>query len=149
MLDLSSEGAMNSNRNSSWTWLVAVVLVHLVISMVHGVAHDRAKVPLSYVAKVFVYIVILAGPLVGLAVAWWNRRAASWVIAFTMTGSFVFGVVNHFLLSSPDHVAHVDPQWRPLFTVTAVLLALTEALAAGLAAKFLASERVVVANSAR
>jgi hypothetical protein len=48
-----------------------------------------------------------------------------------------------------DHVAHVDPQWRPLFTVTAALLAVTEALAAGLAAKFLASERVVVANSAR
>jgi hypothetical protein len=38
-------------------------------------------------------------------------------------------------------VAHVDPQWRPLFTVTAVLLAVTEALGAGLAAKFLASER--------
>jgi len=140
---------MNSNRNAAWTWLVAVVLVHLVISMVHGLAHDRAKVPLSYMANVFVYVVILAGPLVGLAVAWWNRRAGSWVIALTMTGSFVFGVVNHFLLSSPDHVAHVDPQWRPLFTVTAVLLAVTEALAAGLATKFLASERVVVANSAR
>ena len=139
---------MNSNRNSAWTWLVAVVLIHLVISMVHGLAHDRAQVPLSYAANVFVYVVILAGPLVGLAVAWWNRRAGSWVIALTMTGSFVFGVVNHFLLSSPDHVAHVDPQWRPLFTVTAVLLAVTEALATGLASKFLASEPVVVANSA-
>ena len=140
---------MNSNRNSAWMWLVAVVLVHLVISMVHGVAHDRAQVPLSYAATVFVYVVILAGPLVGLVVARWSRRVGSWVIALAMTGSFVFGVVNHFLLSSPDHVAHVDPQWRPLFTVTAVLLAVTEALAAGLAAKFLASERVVVTNSAR
>ena len=140
---------MNSNRNSAWTWLVALVLIHLVISMVHGLAHDRARVPLSYAANVFVYGVILAGPLVGLAVAWWNRRAGNWVIALTMTGSFVFGVVNHFLLSSPDHVAHVDPKWRPLFTVTAVLLAVTEAFAAGLAAKFLASERVVVTNSAR
>jgi hypothetical protein len=140
---------MNRNRNSAWTWLVAVVLIQLVISMVHGLAHDRARVPLSYAANVFVYVVILAGPLAGLAVAWWNRRAGSWVIALTMTGSFVFGVVNHFLLSSPDHVAHVDPQWRPLFTVTAVLLAVAEALAAGLAAKFLASERVVIGNSAR
>jgi hypothetical protein len=128
---------MNSNRNSAWTWLVALVLIHLVISMVHGLAHDRARVPLSYAANVFVYVVILAGPLVGLAVAWWNRRAGSWVIALTMTGSFVFGVIHHFLLSSPDHIAHVDPQWRPLFTVTAVLLAVTEALAACLAAKFL------------
>jgi len=140
---------MKSNRNSAWTWLVALVLIHLVISMVHGLAHDRARVPLSYAANVFVYLVILAGPLVGLAVAWWNRRAGSWLIALTMTGSFVFGVINHFLLSSPDHVAHVDPQWRPFFAVTAVLLAVTEALAAGLAVKFLASERVVVANCAR
>jgi hypothetical protein len=140
---------MNSNRNSAWTWLVAAVFVHFVISTVHGLAHDRAKVPLSYMANVFVYVVILAGPLAGLAVTWWNRRAGSWVIAVAMTGSFVFGTVNHFVLSSPDHVAHVDPQWRPLFTLTAVLLAVTEALAAGLAVKFLASERVIVANSAR
>jgi hypothetical protein len=41
--------------------------------------------------------------------------------------------VNHFLLSSPDHVAHVDPQWRPLFETTAILLAVSEALAFGLA----------------
>src|SRR5215475_7014104 len=140
---------MDSNRNFAWTWLVAVVLIHLVISMVHGLTHDQARVPLSYAANVFVYVVILAGPLVALSVAWWDRRAGSWVIALTMTGSLVFGVVKHFLLSSPDHVAHVDPQWRPLFTVSAVLLAVTEALAAGLAAKFLASERVVVTNSAR
>jgi len=55
------------------------------------------------------------------------------LIALTMAGALVFGFVNHFVLSSPDHVAHVDPQWRPLFTTTAVLLALTEALGSGLA----------------
>jgi hypothetical protein len=120
--------------------LAAVVLVHLVVSAVHGTAHDRAHVPLALWANVFVYVVILAGPLVGLALTWWKARLGGWVIALTMAGSLVFGVVNHFLLSSPDHVAHVDPQWRPLFTVTAVLLALTEALAVVLAAKFLASE---------
>jgi len=41
--------------------------------------------------------------------------------------------VNHFVFASPDHVAHVARQWRPLFTTTAVLLALTEAIGAGLA----------------
>jgi hypothetical protein len=119
--------------------LAAVVFAHLVVSAVHGTAHDRAHVPLSLWANVFVYVVILAGPLAGLALTWWNARLGGWVIALTMAGSFVFGVVNHFLLSSPDHIAHVDPQWRPLFTVTAVLLALTEALGVLLAAKFLAS----------
>ena len=121
--------------------LAAVVIVHLVVSAVHGTAHDRAHVPLSLWSNVFVYVVILAGPLAGLALTWWNARVGGWVIALTMAASFVFGVVKHFLLSSPDHVAHVDPQWRPLFTVTAVLLALTEALAVVLAAKFLAFRR--------
>ena len=47
--------------------------------------------------------------------------------------SLVFGVVNHFLLESPDHVAQVAAQWRVLFGTTAVLLAVTEALGSGLA----------------
>ena len=79
------------------------------------------------------YIVILAGPLIGLALTWPAERIGSWLIAVTMAGALVFGVVNHFLLSSPDHVAHVDPQWRPLFETTAILLAVSEALAFGLA----------------
>jgi hypothetical protein len=139
---------MKRNRNRAWTWVLAIVLAHLVISAAHGSAHDGAHVPLSLGANLFVYVVILAGPLLGIALTWWNARAGGWVVALTMAGSFVFGVVNHFLLSSPDHVAHVDPQWRPLFTVTAVLLAVTEALAVALAAKFLAFERVRT-NSAR
>jgi hypothetical protein len=47
-----------------------------------------------------------------------------------MAASLVFGVVNHFLLASPDHVSHVAQQWRTLFATTAVLLALTEAATA-------------------
>jgi hypothetical protein len=55
------------------------------------------------------------------------------LIAVTMTGSFVFGFSNHFLFANPDHVAHVDAQWRSLFATTAVLPAVTEALGAALA----------------
>ena len=129
------------NRSSVRAWLTATVLAHLVVSMVHGVAHTQASVPLSLAANLFVYIVILAGPLIGLALMWWSARLGGWLIALSMAGSLVFGLVNHFVLTSPDHVAHVDPQWRPLFTASAVLLAVTEALSAGLAAKFLATER--------
>jgi hypothetical protein len=132
---------MKRNRSSVRAWLMATVLAHLVISMVHGVAHTQAQVPLSLAANLFVYIVILAGPLIGLALTWRAPRLGAWVIALTMAGSLVFGIVNHFIVTSPDHVAHVDPQWRPLFATTAVLLALTEALGAVLAAKFLTSGR--------
>lgn len=121
-------------------WLTAAVLSHLVISLVHGAAHSGASVPLSRPASLFVFIVIVAGPLIGLALTWPAVRIGSWLIAATMAGSLAFGLVNHFVLASPDHVTQVARQWRPLFTTTAVLLALTEAFGAGLAVR-LARER--------
>ena len=128
-------------RTALTSTLVAAVLVHFAISAVHGYAHTRGDVPLSPAAVAFVFIVILAGPLVGLAVSWWAEQIGSWLIALTMGGSLVFGVVNHFVFSSPDHVAHVVPQWRTLFTSTAVLLAMTEALGSGLAIRSVLGER--------
>jgi hypothetical protein len=117
-----------------------VVLIHFAISLAHGAAHGQAQVPLSRAANLFVFIVILLGPLAGLAAAWPARRTGAWIIAVTMAASLVFGVVNHFILVSPDHVAHVDPRWRPLFATTAALLAVTEAVACGLALR-VAGER--------
>jgi len=113
--------------------------LHLIVSIVHGTAHAGAHVPLSSAANLFVFTVILAGPLVGLALTLLPgltgpvERIGSWLIAITMAGSLVFGIVNHFVFAGPDHVAYVARQWRALFTTTAVLLALTEALGAGLA----------------
>ena len=124
---------MSRNPSSAWKWLTGVILIHLAVSFVHGAAHAQAHVPLSRAANLFVYIVILAGPLIGLALTWPAERIGSWLIAVTMAGSLVFGLVNHFVLSSPDHVAHVDPQWRVLFATTAVLLAVTELAGSGLA----------------
>src|SRR5262245_52030360 len=43
-----------TNR-SSWRWLTAAVLVHLVVSIVHGTVHSRAQVPLSHAASLFVF----------------------------------------------------------------------------------------------
>ena len=114
-------------------WLTVAVLAHLAVSLVHGAAHAEAEVPLSPAANLFVFIVILAGPLVGLALLWPAERIGSWLIAITLAGSLVFGLANHFVIAGPDHVAHIARQWRPLFTATAVLLALTELLGSGLA----------------
>jgi len=124
---------MKGKGTQAWRWLIAAVLVHLLISAVHGLAHGRAQVPLSLAANLFVFIVILAGPLIGVALAWPAERLGAWVIAITMAGSLVFGLVNHFGLPGPDHVAHVDPQWRLLFGMTAALLAITETLGSTLA----------------
>jgi hypothetical protein len=124
---------MNGYRTSTHIWLAAVVAMHLIVSIAHGSAHSRAQVLLSPAAMLFVFVVIIAGPLVGLAILWRAERFGAWIIAVTMAGSLLFGLVNHFVLSSPDHVAHVTAAWRPLFAATAVLLIFTEALGSSLA----------------
>ena len=117
--------------------MAAAVLAHLVISMVHGAAHGGAHIPMSVAANLFVFLVILAGPVVGLALSWRAERTGSLIVALTMAGSLVFGSVNHFLLDSPDHVRHVEAQWRMMFATTAVLLTITETLGLGFAIRLL------------
>ena len=47
-----------------------------------------------------------------------------------MSGALVFGLINHFFIDGLDHVAHVAAEWRPLFSVTAALLVVSEAAGA-------------------
>jgi hypothetical protein len=108
-------------------WLAALVMVHLVVAVIHGVAHSGAHVPLSPAALAFVIVVIQIGPLVGLALTRVQPGGGAAVVAASMAGALLFGVVNHFVLPGSDNVAQVHAEWRALFSSTAVLLALTEA----------------------
>jgi hypothetical protein len=127
---------MNGIGLTGRSWLSLVVATHLVISVLHGSVHNAAHVPLSAAGTLFVFVVILAGPVVGVALMWWMERVGGLIIALAMAGSFIFGFLNHFVFASADHVAHVATLWRPLFATTAVLLALTEALGFALALRF-------------
>jgi len=126
-------------------WLTAVVLTHLVITFVHGAAHQGAAVPLGLLGTIFVVLVIEVGPLAGLAVARFRPSLGGWIVAASMAGALVFGFVNHFILISPDHVSHVTPDWRPLFAASAALLVVTEA--AGVAAGWRHATRAMEARS--
>jgi len=125
-----------------WKWMATAVLAHLVTSVVHGAAHGGAQIPMSIVANLFVFVVILAGPVLGLALSWRAERLGSLIVALTMAGSLVFGVVNHFLLDSPDHVSQVEAQWRMIFGTTAMLLTITEMLGLGFAIRLIRVRRL-------
>lgn len=119
------------------------MLLHLAISFVHGAAHSGAHVALSPAATAFVFVVILAGPVAGLALMRPAARLGASLVALTMAGALVFGVLNHFIVPSGDHVAHVDPAWRAMFAGTAVLLAVTELAGCGLAVAAMRERRVL------
>ena len=107
----------------------ALVVLHLGVSLAHGFTHSRARVELSSGQMLFVFGVILVGPVLGLLIQRLALpRAGAWVIALTLSGALVFGLANHFLITGIDHVSHVAPPWRALFGATAALLVATEAL---------------------
>jgi predicted outer membrane lipoprotein len=125
---------MSERHRSIDGLLILVVLAHLAVTVLHGRAHTGAEVPVSAVASLFIFSVIVVAPVVGAVMLWFfSIEGGAWLLALSLAASLIFGVVNHFILESPDHVARIASEWKGLFTVTAVLLALTEALGSGLA----------------
>ena len=106
------------------------VLIHLVINLLHGRSHAELQIDLSSFQLLFVVSVILICPLLALALLWTSRqRLGLMLLTASMAGSCLFGLYYHFVLPSPDHVAHVPAGfWGDLFRMTAVVLALSEAL---------------------
>jgi hypothetical protein len=119
--------------------LAIVVLAHLLVTLAHGAAHAGARIPTTFAANVFIWTVILIGPLAGLWLSRSRPAAGGGLVAATMAGSLVFGIVNHFVIISPDHISHVAAEWRTMFGVTAALLVLTEL--AGVAAGITSARR--------
>jgi len=123
---------MRPQQTPASAWLVTIVVAHLLVSLVHGAAHAQSRVFLSTAGNLYVWTVIMAGPLVGLAaLRALSGRVGAWIIAVSMAGALVFGLVNHFIIESGDHVSHVIGPWRTTFAVTAALLAITEAAGCG------------------
>lgn len=111
-------------------WLTIVVLAHLVVNLLHGQAHRRLGVGLSNWQQAYVIAVILLAPLVALVLCFTRfARAGLWLLLASMLGSLIFGACYHYVVISPDHVAHLPAgEARGLFRITALLLLITEAL---------------------
>jgi hypothetical protein len=112
----------NAARRILWV----LVLGHFAVTLVHGAVHAAAVVPMTLAANVFIVLVIEIGPIAGLLMLRSSPAPGAWIIATTLGGALIFGIVNHFVIVSADHVTHIAARWRELFTTTAVLLAITE-----------------------
>jgi len=110
------------------TWLV---LAHLAVGLTHGLAHSHLAIGINLWQKIFVAIVINAGPLAAVALLWTRlQKPGALLLASTMAASLIFGVYYHFLAAGPDNALGQGPgSWNMAFLATSVLLALTEAFA--------------------
>ena len=106
---------------------LALILVHLVVSTLHGLAHQAAIVKLTTFGYVYVTIVITFGPLVAAVLLFTRKRkAGGLLLMLSMLGSFIFGVWYHFLSNTSDNVTQVHGPWHSTFLCTAIGLAVIE-----------------------
>jgi hypothetical protein len=107
---------------------ITLVIVHALVSLVHGAAHFQLGIFLPFAANLFVAVDIVTLPLVA-AVLLWGRayRTGAVMLFISMIGAFLFGLVYHFVLDSPDHVAHAPATaWGLTFQITSMLLLIIE-----------------------
>jgi hypothetical protein len=105
-----------------------LVVVHAVVSGIHGVAHAELPVALAAWQEAFVLLVPTLAPFAGLALLYRGReRAGAALLAASMAAALLFGLTFHYLVPNPDNVASIPAgPWHPHFTWTAAAIALTE-----------------------
>jgi Na+/proline symporter len=123
----------SSSTSRALRFALAIIIAHAAVGSLHAAAHQILGVEASPLQLLFIIAIIMLAPLVA-ALLLWKRVAATGALLLvaSMAGSLIFGVFNHFVAISPDHVSHVAmmPQkfWALIFQITAALLALLEAL---------------------
>ena len=120
------------------TALVAVRGVPLVL---HSVAHIQLGIiPPSLLTNAYILVVLFLAPVCAAGLLWTRgARAGAWLLFWSMLGSLVFEVYNHYMVMSPDHVSQIpNGLWGGIFQATAAATAVLEAAGCVLAAYFLA-----------
>ncbi|HTO08360.1 MAG TPA: hypothetical protein VMR86_15040 [Myxococcota bacterium] len=119
--------------------ITALAAVHLAITLWHSEAHTELGIGLPAWKLAYAYAVIVIAPPVAAALLW--TRFASWALwLFTaaMVGSLLFATYHHYILVSPDNIAHLPegaPEAQVRFVVSAGWSALLE-LASALVGAF-------------
>jgi hypothetical protein len=116
-----------------------IVGAHLLVNILHGLAHRELHVGLAPPALIFVIVVVLIFPLLAMGVLWTaEKRLGLVLLSLSMFGSLLFGLDHHFLAFSPDHVRSQPPSpWGIAFVLTAYGLLITEAIGTYLGIHFL------------
>lgn len=101
----------------------AIVFLHAIFHGLHGLAHAQIPIPLSLAQSLFIGGVIFLIPIIAAVLLWTSfDLIGGWLLLGSMMGAVLFGIYNHFIVASPDHVSQVSFEgWGLLFQITAIL----------------------------
>ena len=108
--------------NRQVTYATTLLVVHLVVTVGHSIAHVGASVFLPPGLTAVIQLVFLLGPIAGVVLLRRGReRLGAAVFTASMVVALAFGFAFHFVLDTPDHVAAVPAgPWQLPFRLTAV-----------------------------
>jgi hypothetical protein len=112
----------------------AIAVLHAITNGLHGFTHVEIPVALSLLQGLFIGIVIFLIPIIAVILLW-NQfyRVGSRLLIGSLAGSLLFGIYNHFIVISPDHVSQVSIiGWGLLFQITAILILIVDGLGAAI-----------------
>ncbi|HUJ41921.1 MAG TPA: hypothetical protein VLW54_15370 [Candidatus Acidoferrales bacterium] len=107
---------------------IAIVIFHLLINVLHGAAHHHYEIPMEPWQQVYIWLVMIAAPLVAGALLVARRlRVGAWLLLVSLAFAALFNVYFHFLLIGPDNVSSISlDSWGFVFLGTAIFLAASE-----------------------
>src|SRR5262245_12912693 len=123
-----------ATQGTSRLLVAGLAVIHLLVTLWHSGAHSELAIGLPPLKLAYAYAVIVIAPPVA-AVLLWTRFAAVglWVFTFAMLGSLLFATYHHYILVSPDNIAHLPegtPQAQASFIHSAGISALLELVGA-------------------
>ncbi|SRR5712692_2241694 len=121
-------------------FIVSVVVLHSVISGLHGLIHQALVIGLSLAQLNYVLWVTIVAPAVGVVLFWRGfRTPGAILILASMIGALVFGIYYHVWATGPDKILTLpqDGALPSLFQGTAVVLLILEALGCYVALRYL------------
>lgn len=140
---------MQSKTISGWKmpivrYAILVVLAHIIITGMHGIAHQQAGVSISDFQSAYVFLVTLAAPIAAAVMLFLNKPkiqlGGTWLLLVSMLGSLLFGLVYHVLLPGSDNIFTIIMH-EPLldsavfFTSTAMLLVIVDGVGSWIGAR--------------
>src|SRR5438093_1327446 len=91
------------NQKSLQRLGIFIVVFHLLISLVHGMAHSRLHIDMNLWRSLYILIVITLLPLISGFLVWRRWRGGFFLLTLSMLGSLIFGGYYHFVAAGADN----------------------------------------------
>jgi hypothetical protein len=124
-------------------YAILVVLAHIIINGIHGIAHQQLGVSISDFQSAYVFLVTLVAPIAAVIMLLFLKQpkillGGAWLLLVSMLASLLFGIVYHIVIPSSDNIFTVmlNPSlYSVVFTSTAILLLIVEGIGIWVGAK--------------